>query len=206
MLSTQAIQGIEYIFTQAAGKTLLMDTLDVCNIEALKEQPNTSGAGTSLFPLPAGVGVNASLRNVHSNGKFVEKDIVVLTISSFLFRVLTIFHIGDDADTRDYFLKNTTGRSLTEVFSEISNLCSGAMNCELLRYFPHLGTSTPYTLSSRSLPFLNEKKSGHLSRFLITLNGTVRLQATLCMYGYAPVDFVIDKNAAAVETGELEFF
>ncbi len=177
MISLQARQGIEHIFIQSAQKTLVLDQGDFCKIEALPE-----------------------------NSKFVEKDIVVLTISSFLFRVFTIFHIGDDAHTRAYFLQNTRRESLTEVFSELSNLCSGAMNGELLRYFPHLGMSTPYTLSGASLPFLSGANSGHVSRFLITINGSIRVQATLCMYGYAPVDFAIDKSVSAIETGELELF
>lgn len=179
MISLQARQSIEYIFTQSARKSFQLDPADYCNIELLQ----------------------GGVQHKHH-----EKDVIVLTISSFLFRVLTIFHIGEDAETRNYFLNGRAEKSLTEVFSEISNLCSGAMNAELLRYFPHLGMSTPCTLSGRCLPFLSELKSGHMSHFNITINGAARLQATLCMCGYAPVDFALDKTAAAVETGELEFF
>lgn len=179
MISQQAKQGIDHIFAKSARKSLVLDPDDVCNIEALPKS---------------------------TLNEFPEKDIVVLTISSFLFRVSTIFHISEDPATRDYFLRNTGNESLAEVFSEIGNLCSGAMNSELLRYFPHLGMSTPYTLSSRCLPFLDELKPGYLSRHAITINGSARLQATLCMRGYAPIDFVVDKSAAADETGELELF
>lgn len=180
MISQQAKQGIDHIFTQSVRKSLILDPADVCDIEMLPES---------------------------ASNKFPEKDIVVLTISSFLFRVLTIFHIGEDSATRNYFLRNAPNKSFTEVFSEISNLCSGAMNSELLRYFPHLGMSTPYTLSSRCLPFLNELiNPGHLSRHAITINGSARLQATICMCGYAPVDFAVDRTAAAAATGELELF
>lgn len=179
MISQQAKQSIDYIFTQSARRSLVLDPADTCDIETLPER---------------------------GNHECPEKDIIVLTISSFLFRISTIFHIGEDPAIRDYFLKNSANRSLTEVFSEIGNLCSGAMNQELLRYFPHLGMSTPYTLSSRCLPFLGELNPGHLSRHAITINGSTRLQATLCMCGYAPVDFAVDKACAAVETGELELF
>ena len=177
MISLQARQGIEHIFKQSVSKTLVLDAGDFCQIEKLPE-----------------------------NTKYQGKDIVVLTISSFLFRVFSIFHICDDSHARNYFLQHAPDRKLTEVFSEISNLCSGAMNCELLRYFPHLGMSTPYTLSGGSLPYLNDYKSGHLTHFQITINGTIRLQATLCMYGYAPVDFAFDKTAAETISGELELF
>jgi hypothetical protein len=124
----------------------------------------------------------------------------------FLFKVLTIFHLGEDSETRDYFLQKTTDKTFSEVFSEIGNLCSGAMNHELLKYFPHLGMSTPYVLSSKCLPFLSELKAGYMSRHTISINGSVRLQATVCMYGYAPIDFTVDKTDVVDMTGELEMF
>ncbi len=156
-----------------------MDQGDICEIEILNE-----GKGDM----------------------FLEKDIIVLTISSFLFRVLTIFHIGEDKATKDYFLKKSSNLSLMEVFAEVGNLCSGAMNQELSQHFPHLGMSTPYTLSSQCLSYLSELNPGHMSRHAITINGSARLQATICMCGYAPIDFTVDKTATLDTSGELELF
>jgi hypothetical protein len=179
MISQQSKQSIDYIFAKSARKSLILDPGDVCDIEMLNE---------------------------NCGHNFLEKDFVVLTISSFLFRVLTIFHIGEDEATKDYFLKKSPNKSLTEVFSEVGNLCSGAMNHELLQHFPHLGMSTPYTLSSRCLAFLSELNPGHLSRHAITINGSARLQATVCMCGYAPIDFKVDTAATIDTSGELELF
>lgn len=179
MISQQAKQGIDYIFAKSARRSLVLDQGDICEIEMLNES---------------------------KGDKFQEKDIVVLTISSFLFRVLTIFHIGEDEATKNYFLKKSPNKSLTEVFSEVGNLCSGAMNHELLQHFPHMGMSTPYTLSSRCLSFLSELNPGHLSRHDITINGSARLQATVCMCGYAPIDFTVDTATTVDTTGELELF
>jgi hypothetical protein len=181
MISPQARHGIDYIFAKSAKASLVLDQSDDCSINVLP------GAKCDQFK---------------------EKDIVVLTISSFLFKVLTIFHIGEDPETRNYFLRKTTNKSksFSEVFSEVGNLCSGKMNHELLRYFPHLGMSTPYTLSSRCLPFLRDLNPGHISRHDIRINGSAHLQATICMCGYAPVDFTVDKNIADEATGELELF
>lgn len=179
MISQQAKQGIDYVFAKSAKKSLVLDRDDICEIEILdhnKESP------------------------------FLEKDIVVLTITSFLFRVLTIFHIGEDEATKNYFLKKSPDKSVTEVFSEVGNLCSGAMSHELLQHFPHLGMSTPYTLSSRCLSYLSELNPGHLSRHAITINGSARLQATVCMHGYAPVDFTVDTTETIDTSGELELF
>jgi hypothetical protein len=179
VISEPAKHAIDYIFDKSVKKNLVLDPDDVCNIERL------TGS---------------------DDGDFQDKDLVVLTISSFLFKVLTIFHLGEDSATRDYFLQKTTDKTFSEVFSEIGNLCSGAMNHELLKYFPHLGMSTPYVLSSKCLPFLSELKAGYMSRHTISINGSVRLQATVCMYGYAPIDFTVDKTDVVDMTGELEMF
>jgi hypothetical protein len=179
VISEQSKQSIDYIFGKSAKKSLILNPDDSCVIEQMTDCKDS---------------------------EFLEREMVVLTISSLVFRVLTIFHIGEDRATRNYFLSKTTDKSLLEFFSEIGNLCSGAMNQELLRYFPHLGMSTPYTLSGRCLPFLNELKPGYLSRHAITINDSVRLQATLCLCGYAPIDFAVDRNDAIDTSGELEFF
>ena len=144
--------------------------------------------------------------NKNSDISIHEKNIVVLTISSFLFKVLTIFHIGEDEETKNYFLGTSPNKSLTEAFSEIGNLCIGAMNRELLQYFPHLGMSTPYTLSSRCLSFLSELNPEHVSRYSITINNSARLQATVCICGYAPIDFSVNREETVDTSGELELF
>lgn len=179
MISAQSKVGIDFIFDKSVRKSLILNPADFCDIERL---PDDKGA------------------------KLREENLFVLTISSFLFRVLTIFHIDDDFATRNYFLNRTADKSFEEIFSEICNLCCGAMNQELLRYFPHLGMSTPYMLSSRCLPFFNELKPGYLSRHAITINGAVRLHATICVCAYAPIDFAVDQTAVADTSGELEFF
>ncbi len=179
LISEQSKQGIDFIFGKSARKSLILNQDDICVIEYMADCKDS---------------------------EFMEKDMVVLTISSLQFRILTIFHIGEDPNTKNYFLSKNTDKSLLEFFSEVGNLCSGAMNQELLRYFPHLGMSTPYTLSGRCLPFLKELKPGYQSRHAITINDSVRLQATLCMYGYAPIDFAVDESDVADTSGELEFF
>ncbi len=178
MISAQSKQGIDYIFCQAVKKSLTLDPGDFSDVE----------------PLP------------HGNESFNADEIYVLTISSLLFKVVTIFHVSDDLPSRNYFINNAHDKSFEEVFSELSNLCSGSMNQELLRYFPHLGMSTPYKLSGRCLPYLKELNAGYQSRHLITINGFVRLHATVCLCAYAPVNFTVDRSIVADTSGELEFF
>lgn len=180
MISAQAKQGIDHIFTKSARKSLVLDQEDSCEINAVSGN---------------------EVRRI--NG---ESDAVILTISSFLFKVLTILHIGDDEATRSYFLRKPDCKSVTEAFSELGNLCTGAMNHELLRYFPHLGMSTPYALKGKSLAYLPDLNPTHLSHHDIVINGQARLQATVCVCGYAPLDFSVDTSDTADSSGELELF
>ena len=67
--------------------------------------------------------------------------------------------------------------------------------------------STPCTLSSQCMTFLDELRPQLVARFGVTINDTVHLQATLLMCCSRPVE-VAAGTAAAEEAncGELELF
>lgn len=133
-------------------------------------------------------------------------DMVVLTISSMQFRLLLLLHYEDDEATRQYYVGDAQ-RSLAETFMEFANLCCGAMNHRLVEHFPDLGMSTPYGLSSECLPYLHELKPAYVSTYALTLDGTVRLGATLCVCSQTALDFVVaDMEAVSESTGEMELF
>jgi hypothetical protein len=179
VITGHATDSFDRIFRKAAQARLPLDSGDTCEIAALAE---------------AGTGVTK------------DTQVVVLTISSIVFRLLLILHFDEDDSTRSYYLKETDERTFQEVFLEICNLCCGAMNQELLRYFPDLGMSTPYVLSARCLGHLRELKPAFLSSYSITLNGSAKLAATVCVCTHAPIDFVADMNAIEETSGELELF
>ena len=87
MISEQAKEGVEFIFMKAAKSNLALGEDAVVEI-----QPVTDMAVT----------------------EFPEQTVIVLTISSFLFRLLTIFHIDDTAELKDYFTRGSSDRSLVE--------------------------------------------------------------------------------------------
>ncbi len=178
MISEQALKGVDRIFTQAAAN-LVMSPSDSIVIEQL--------ARSGLVATP-------------------EKQIVVLTVASYTFRLLTIFHVGDDRETVDYFTRAKPARSFKEAFGEIGNLCCGAINRQLGKHFLHTGMSTPYFLESRCLAFLDELKPSHVARYRITINDSLVLHATLCLCAYAAIDFHVESELAAETTGELELF
>jgi len=179
MISEQAIQGVEQIFTRAAAANLVMAPADSIVIERLP--------GTGVVKTP-------------------EKQIVVLTVASYTFRLLTIFHVDENGRSADYFTRSDPARAFREVFGEIGNLCCGAINRSLGKHFLHTGMSTPYFLESHCLAFLNELKPAHLAQYRITINDSLVMHATLCLCAYAAVDFRVETEIAAEATGELELF
>lgn len=145
-----------------------------------------------ISPLPAGTVRGA--------------DVVVLTISSMQFRLLLLLHYEDDEATRRYYVGDAQ-RTLAETFMEFANLCCGAMNQQLVEHFPDLGMSTPYGLGSECLLYLDELKPAYVSTYALTLDGTVRLGATLCVCAQMALDFVAaDMETASESAGELELF
>ncbi|RFU45038.1 hypothetical protein [Paraburkholderia sp. DHOC27] len=135
-----------------------------------------------------------------------DAKVVVLTISGLVFRLLLILHFDEDERTREYFAGEVTERPFQEDFLEICNLCCGAVNQELLHYFPDLGMSTPYVLSASCLPYLEALKPQLVETYSVTINDTVTLGATLCMCAHAPIDFVAETSAIEDTSGELELF
>lgn len=177
MVSENAKTGIDQIFIRAARASLAQSAADTVAIEPLTM---VQGGDTT--------------------------QILVLTVASYAFRLLTIFHFNDDGATRDYFSRGAPGRDFAEVVGEIGNLCCGAMNRELGEHFVHTGMSTPTLLSGACLPFLKELEPAHLARHRIVINDALVLHATLCLCAYAPIDFRVDAHAETEATGELELF
>ena len=179
MITENVKHGVDFIFTKAAKANLVA----------------TAGDSIEVTALPSGKLVETP-----------EKNIVVLTVSSYLFRLLTIFHINRDKGTEAYFTKGDASVDFFEAFSELGNMCCGAMNRDLGNYFPHLGMSTPYVLDSKCLPFLKELKPNYVSQHNIVINGSINLHGTFCMCSYAPIDFRVDMSIAEEATGALEMF
>jgi hypothetical protein len=143
-----------------------------------------------------------------SAGQYSQAKLLLITISSFVFRLIVIFRIIDNPATRAYYLRVAAAQDLDEVFAEVANMCGGTLNRELSVQFAHLAMSTPYTLSGECMSFLSELRPQHVVRYGITINDSVQLQATLCMCCSRPIE-VAAATAAADEidcVGELELF
>ena len=192
MLSEQAKVGLDRIFAQAAKSTLLVDSDDRLEIEVSR-------------------GVSEMRDESGDSGKTSAKEkkvgpFIVLTIASYNFRLLVLFHLDVDPVSRQYFTSGNPTRGLGEALSELGNLCCGAMKRELGKHFPHTGMSTPYILEGKCLAFLDELEPTHTSRQRIVINDDISLHAALCLCAYTPIDFRVEAAAAVEQTGMLELF
>ena len=193
MISAQARAGFERIFFDAARTRLAAG--GVCDIRPAAghehDAPDRVQAKSRSKPKVTG-------------------HVVVLTISALHFRLLLALRFSDDDATRRHFAGATAGadspRPLTDAFLEVANLCCGAINQALTAPFPDLGMSTPYLLSGASLDFMHALSPDYVAAYDLTLDGDVRVGATLCVCANAPVDFHVPETATVDTGGELELF
>ncbi len=180
MLSEQGKLGLARAFDRAAKAGLLRGTDDRIEIAPAVLAPPAGQPGERVF---------------------------VITASSFVFRLMTIFHVpATPASRRYYRSEHCTDEELGEALAEIVNLCGGALNRELSRHFPHLAMSIPYSLNAECLRYVQQMKPEYVSSFSITINGAIQVRATLCLSSSAPVDIPMTASEVEDHTGELELF
>ncbi|SDH72456.1 hypothetical protein [Propionivibrio dicarboxylicus] len=179
MLSDQGKKSLDLIFTRAAKTNLVRDPNHQIKIEILPEARQMEA---------------------------LEENLVVLTISSYTFRLIVMFHVNSSGGAATYYSRGTEFASLIEVFGEMVNQCCGGMNRDLGKHFPHMGMSTPSLLNKRCLPFLRELNPTDVSRYRISINDSFSMHVSLCFCAFAPIDFRIDEHAAEEALGELELF
>jgi hypothetical protein len=179
MLSAQTTRNISDAFQRSVQATLVRNSGDACRIA-----PSTNPAVTNKTPA----------------------KLLMITISSFSFRLVTVFRIPQEQPTHDYYAagaKNT----LDEVFAEVANMCCGAFGRELSSQFKHLAMSVPYGLDASCLDLLGTLQPRFQASYDVTINDAARIWTTICMCCNHPVEFA---PTAAVEVshagGELELF
>ena len=179
MLSDQTGRNLADAFRRAAAATLIRSAGDVCDIKAAK-------------------GVESELRT--------ESPLLLITISSFVFRLVAIFQISGNEATRQYYAGSGPALAPEETFTEVVNLCCGALSRELAAQFKHLAMSIPYRLESSCLTFLGELKAGLTATYEITINDAAQMRATLCMFSSRPIEIAAPAPEVSHTGGALEMF
>jgi len=143
-----------------------------------------------------------------------EHEVVMLTVSSYRFRVLLFVHFERNESTRRHLAAlGNSGASemraerLVDAMMERGNLCCGALNRELARFFPHLGMSTPCMLDGSSLEHLAALRPSTIRHYRAEVAAGVALHLTLAICAFGDIDFAFSEAAVAATTsGELEIF
>jgi hypothetical protein len=163
--------------------------------------------------MPVG-GASVHVEPIKELGKIKEKKIVILTVSSYLFRAMTILYFKPDAATRAYFNRGAeegapalADEEFLDRVAERGNVCCGALNRDLGPFFPHVGMSTPNIIDRDCMQYVDLLGCGFVKHYKIVLDGELTMYATLCVADYGHVDFHVDPAVeVAVDTGELEMF
>lgn len=138
---------------------------------------------------------------------------VVLTIASYTFRIITALHFEESAPMKAHMAQigqrtpeSMTHQDFIDAICESGNMCSGTLNRELGVFYDGLGLSTPQILDIQSLPHLDHLGAQHLQHFRVDTADGLRLHASLCARAYEPMDFEWKAEEQPVSTGELELF
>jgi hypothetical protein len=193
MIAPQTQSRIESLFVNAAKTTLVRDTAHEI---AIQSKP---------------AGEHAAVKK-----SAIGNALLVITISSFEFRLLTLWNLPDSPALRAYYGSASSAASaagfqhVIENFAETANLCCGVLNRSLSSHVTHLGMSAPYRLNSRCAEHLDALQPQSRAWFGIRINDDFNLAVTLCLCANRAFEF--DTSASSVEaepateTGALELF
>lgn len=145
-----------------------------------------------------------------------EANLVVLNISSYLFRIVALIEFDNHPQTIRHLAKmlrrptiELDGHARHDAYAEFLNMICGTVNRQLSTQFRHVGMSTPFFINAACADYLPTLKPAATKPFEITINQQTRFNLTVCTCvakGKA-LDFNIDRNTQQdVSTGELELF
>jgi hypothetical protein len=177
VLSERTVRNLSDAFLRAANATLVRQAGDHCSIVPTSEAWTESKSGGRIL---------------------------LMTVSSFTFRLIAVFQVADGQPTNDYYTQGAGGKTLDETFSEFANMCCGALGRELFAQFRHIGMSIPYLLEWQCARYLQELNPRMISSYDITIQDAARVKATLCLCCERQVEFAPPVVEAAQSMGELE--
>lgn len=146
----------------------------------------------------------------------MQKEFIMLTISSYEFRVCILLHFTKDKLTTEYVAgaMQTPSDKLEDTryydyLGELGNTFCGAFKRELAKYFPHLGMSTPNRLAGTSLKFMQEAAFDYDTHLKASTNDNTAFYSSLYISANKDFDFRVETNKqdeTDEEKGALELF
>jgi len=153
-------------------------------------------------------------RRIAADGE--SRRLVVLNISSYVFRVVALFDFATDEVTRAHLAKilrcprsQMEGQGLEDAYAELVNMICGAVHRGLSSAFSHGGMSTPLMLENTCERYVSLLNPSWTQSYAVEINQTVRfnLMACVCVAKGLTLDFALDRSLAQEESaGELELF
>jgi hypothetical protein len=144
------------------------------------------------------------------------RHLVVQSISSYMFRIVTLFNFGKDMPMRSHLaaiLRSTSARmegsALLDGYAELANLICGSVNRGLSAVFPHAGMSTPFALDHACEQYVALLNPTLTHAYQIETDQAARFNmlVCICVARGSRLDFAIDQSAEAQSgSGELELF
>ncbi len=184
MISANAKDGFDHLLITAMKSTLVASSDDLCEVRVIED-----------------------------TSEIKEKKVVILTVSSYLFRLMAFVHFTLNEPMKAHLAKITRAevadmdeQAFYDVISECGNVCCGSLNRELGRFYPHIGMSTPNVLDRNCIDYLPTLDAGYIRHFEVRINDSIVMHASLCVCDYADIDFSVDKTESTEDTGELEMF
>lgn len=184
MISNPAKEGFAHLLAQALKSSLVSSSGDPCEVRIIQDA-----------------------------NEIKEKKAVILTVSSYVFRVVTLIHFTLNKPMKAYLaginraeVDSMQEQDHLDVMGEIGNICCGALNRELGRFYPYIGMSTPNVLDRNCLDYLPALHGGYVEHFEVRVNEAITMHASLCVCDYADIDFEVDQTESTEDTGELEMF
>jgi hypothetical protein len=142
-----------------------------------------------------------------------ETQVVMLTVASYVFRLLVMVYFSPDESTKAHFAGVThvdpsdmTEQAFLDAIQERGNICCGTLNRELVRVFPHVGMSTPNIIERECVNYLRTLPGGHLQHFRAANGAGQNFYFGICVRDFADIDFVWEPAKDIVSAGEMEFF
>jgi CheY-specific phosphatase CheX len=137
---------------------------------------------------------------------------VVLTVSSYQFRLTMLIQFRNDMATRTHFatfnrmnVAEMGEQEFVDAIREAGNICCGNLNRDLVGAFAHVGMSTPNIVDQRCVDYLGKLSADYVRHFEMLDDAGPPFAVTVCINAFAPLDFSADFSEAE-ETGELEMF
>ena len=188
MMTASATASMEWLFEKALRDNSVLGPEDNCAVRIMADMPPPVESAT--------------------------RQLVVLNISSYVFRIVALFDFDTAAPTAAHFAKlvhrseTLEKQALLDAFGEFANRVCGEVNRGLSANFRHVGMSTPFALESTCLGYLSVLNPSQMSSFEVDINDALRFDVIICICvdSETSLDFHVDRSAQEEISGELELF